>query len=482
MLRKPIVFSVGAFIALLGCTSDWQSDKVATSGHRAAIRTCSGSSPPEPIEAGWTQARANRHNPRPSGFNYAAPWLVAQWDPCTGTPPTLEVDWLKATAVTTGGRYTLYETAAGKHGLYSASELCYHRSGTGWFGDCLTGIPVSPGDIAQFSPEGTCGGRRIVHPFIEERLSVPSDVTDLIVEAKVRVAGNFKVFVGYDWWQSKTSNAKLWDFTCYGQSSPPTMGNCEGSFSDWASPVCSGDWMIIRSWDPGTHAGTIETDLGAVPPTPPSDRMTVDFTVMASATPVDDLAVYRKNTGAGIWEPLSVTSTGGASYRTEITTFRPSADVLVMAWKSAGVPHWGCERSGGINKLTLSAVGTDATGRRYTAVPNPEGLGCDVSFAPATAPPTAPLSPTVSVSPSSSPKGTIFQEPGYGFTPGGSVTQYFQKPSGLGSTGTKTADGSGAFSHAYDSSLVDEYGTFRYWAVDNATGKTSNIATFQITR
>ncbi len=149
--------------------------------------------------------------------------------------------------------------------------------------------------------------------------------------------------------------------------------------------------------------------------------------------------------------------------------------------KPSGIETTGvktADASGAFSHIYDSSMVDEYGTFKYWAVDNTTGKTSNV----ATFQITPAVNPLVTVSPGSGPKGTIFQEPGYGFTPGGSITQHFQKPSGIETTGVKTADASGAFSHVYDSSMVDEYGTFKYWAVDNTTGKTSNLATFQITR
>jgi hypothetical protein len=92
------------------------------------------------------------------------------------------------------------------------------------------------------------------------------------------------------------------------------------------------------------------------------------------------------------------------------------------------------------------------------------------------------LAPTVSVSPSSGPRGTTFNEPGTGFTPGGSVALHFRQPNGVeAGTVSKTADASGNYSHSYTSNATTMTGTWTYWAVDNTTAISSNVFMFNIT-
>lgn len=82
--------------------------------------------------------------------------------------------------------------------------------------------------------------------------------------------------------------------------------------------------------------------------------------------------------------------------------------------------------------------------------------------------------PTVSVLPSSGPRGTVFNEPGTGFTPGGSVTLRFLRPDGSEAPpASHIADASGSYSHSFASAAGTFTGTWKYWAVDDRTGAQS---------
>ena len=133
--------------------------------------------------------------------------------------------------------------------------------------------------------------------------------------------------------------------------------------------------------------------------------------------------------------------------------------------------------SGGNYSNIYVTGGTNLSGQyQYWAVDNATGATSNTATFQVT------VSPSVSVSPSSGPRGTSFSQPGTGFTSNGSVTLHFRKPDGTEApTLPKTADSGGNYSNSYQSSAGTQVGTYRYWAVDNATGIVSNTATFTIT-
>ncbi|MDP2655430.1 MAG: peptidoglycan-binding protein [bacterium] len=91
------------------------------------------------------------------------------------------------------------------------------------------------------------------------------------------------------------------------------------------------------------------------------------------------------------------------------------------------------------------------------------------------------LNPLVFVSPSSGVAGTIFSEPGHGFTPNSTATLHFRKPDGTEyPTLNIQTDGSGNYENSWTSSQTSQTGTYTYWTID-ATGLMSSTATFQIT-
>ncbi len=134
--------------------------------------------------------------------------------------------------------------------------------------------------------------------------------------------------------------------------------------------------------------------------------------------------------------------------------------------------------------LTASPTGSDRFGG-WTGACSGTSPSCTVTLSAALSvgarfdPP--PLTPRVSVNPSSGPRGTTFDEPGTGFTPGGAVTLHFVSPTGLDQTVAKTADASGAYAHSYTSHSGTELGQWRYYAVDGASDAVSNSVFFTVT-
>jgi len=93
---------------------------------------------------------------------------------------------------------------------------------------------------------------------------------------------------------------------------------------------------------------------------------------------------------------------------------------------------------------------------------------------------TASITPTVSVSPTSGPQGTIFSQPGSGFTSNSTVTLHFNSPDGPSSISGKATDGSGSYSHSWTCEDCP-VGTYEYYAVDDTTSTSSSTATFEVT-
>jgi len=89
------------------------------------------------------------------------------------------------------------------------------------------------------------------------------------------------------------------------------------------------------------------------------------------------------------------------------------------------------------------------------------------------------IDPQVSVTPSFGPQGTIFQQPGTGFTPNSTATLHFTGPDGS-STAYENTDGNGHYEH---SCLCDQcpVGNYSYYAVDDTTGTASNTVNFTVT-
>lgn len=114
----------------------------------------------------------------------------------------------------------------------------------------------------------------------------------------------------------------------------------------------------------------------------------------------------------------------------------------------------------------------------YDAALNPSPRSGESCATPAAA---AAVNPRVSVTPGRGARGTVFSEPGTGFTPGGMVVLHFRYPDGSEATATTSAGPGGSYAWLYDSSANPQRGVFTYWAVDAATGTRSPDATFRIT-
>jgi len=94
---------------------------------------------------------------------------------------------------------------------------------------------------------------------------------------------------------------------------------------------------------------------------------------------------------------------------------------------------------------------------------------------------TPRVNPSVSVSPGSGASGTIFSAYGTGFTRNNTVTSHLRRPDGSEfPTLTLSTDVNGVYMKAIDSSSFLP-GTYQHWAVDDATGVMSNVASFEVT-
>ncbi len=92
----------------------------------------------------------------------------------------------------------------------------------------------------------------------------------------------------------------------------------------------------------------------------------------------------------------------------------------------------------------------------------------------------SPGSPVVSVSPSRGDHGTVFSEPGTGFSANGIVTLHFWDPSGTTSQRVVSADANGRFQYSYQVHSGTVPGRWRYWAVDSTSGQISNTVSFTV--
>jgi hypothetical protein len=91
------------------------------------------------------------------------------------------------------------------------------------------------------------------------------------------------------------------------------------------------------------------------------------------------------------------------------------------------------------------------------------------------------LDPHVQVSPTSGAKGTIFNEQGWGFSPNSQAELVFVKPDNTTFPAAYLpTDNTGQFLQVYDSSTASQFGSYHFYAVDMATGKTSPTVAYTI--
>ena len=90
------------------------------------------------------------------------------------------------------------------------------------------------------------------------------------------------------------------------------------------------------------------------------------------------------------------------------------------------------------------------------------------------------LTPTVSVTPGSGPIGTMFNQPGAGFTPNGQVSLEFTYPDGSLHTSIVTANASGSYTNDYTMPSTALLGTYSYHALDVTSNTWSTTVTFVV--
>ncbi len=161
----------------------------------------------------------------------------------------------------------------------------------------------------------------------------------------------------------------------------------------------------------------------------------------------------------------------------------PCADYDVELYSSCGSSPIGSSHNGcGQNDVII--VGSDGTLQEGTYYVRVYGVGgaFDASRIYGLAVAAVGVAPQVSVSPVSGPQGTLFNQPGSGFTSNGGVTLHFRKPDGTEyPTAHETANGGGSYSHSYQSGSSNPIGQYQYWAIDDTTGISSNTFNFSIT-
>ncbi len=91
------------------------------------------------------------------------------------------------------------------------------------------------------------------------------------------------------------------------------------------------------------------------------------------------------------------------------------------------------------------------------------------------------VNPKIAQTPMSGPPGTVFAQWGTGFTPNGTATLHFRKPDGTEyPTQSQPLDLIGHFDIRYTAPWDKPVGTYAWWAIDNSTGATSNVVSYNI--
>jgi len=91
-----------------------------------------------------------------------------------------------------------------------------------------------------------------------------------------------------------------------------------------------------------------------------------------------------------------------------------------------------------------------------------------------------PTNPVVSANPSDGPRGTTFNLYGTGFTPNSTAEVHFKFPDNSEQTFTKNTDGGGVYPYSWTAPNDAQIGTYKYWAKDLTSEKTSNTVSFQV--
>ncbi|TAL19795.1 hypothetical protein EPN90_02360 [Patescibacteria group bacterium] len=387
-----------------------QQPRENSRNNNTTLQSCSPAPQPRPMKD-WDIGKASKRNVRPPGYNYAGLWISAVWDPCVGTPPaenmppTLEVDWIRGIAVDSSNHSdVIYPVLPGESGLWPSSYELGWRDNETWFRSQtdpnrapIQAYPsvdaVLTGDVAWFRSPKKCDGNMIIHTFIGQRPWLPPGVTDIVVQARVRITGKMVLVIGHGWFQTATGGY-------VNQSDEYTK---EGAISDFVGNECGTGWLIITSWDPATNKGDAFVDpiqdvsppppsTSSPPPTPPSGKITVDFTVLPAGQPIDNDNIWVRRKGKNSWEPLPGGQTGASAYQVTAKDFDIGSDVLVIDWKSNGNPKWGCM---GNNQMMVNVTATAANGTTYSGYPVPNGKGgCDIGLIKQAAPVPPPPPPS----------------------------------------------------------------------------------------
>ncbi|MBZ0269135.1 choice-of-anchor D domain-containing protein, partial [bacterium] len=219
--------------------------------------------------------------------------------------------------------------------------------------------------------------------------------------------------------------------------------------------------VLIYSNDPDESPYTISVTLHVAPP--PEPDISITPTYVSESLSTDEYVVK------------TITVLNGGSAPLHVTGFTAVHD-------SPPSPPW----IGNFNptSLTIGAGGNSTFAFNINAISLPAGLYAGrvliASDDPDTPSLELPVNLTVNavvdptVSSTSGPRGSILDQPGWGFSPGGTAELHFRRPDGsLSPTTTEAVDGQGTYAHSWLVPEDAQVGTYQYWSIDLASALVS---------
>jgi hypothetical protein len=207
------------------------------------LQGCGGGSSGDSLSAGASYAPAEsvhktayyRYPTPPSGFTAIVGWMQAIDILGTGSPSTVEVDWMRVHVTVNGMDTILFEDTFDSstpdmdwYGLYSRNP---------WFaGDRLAVMPFSLQNSTLFM-EPSLHPNRIFHWWSTSRSLIPANASRVWFEARVRITGGAGVQAGIDYWKDLTASDDI------------DESNTEGGASDWYGNSTN-DWQIVSAGRP----------------------------------------------------------------------------------------------------------------------------------------------------------------------------------------------------------------------------------------
>jgi alpha-tubulin suppressor-like RCC1 family protein len=286
-----------------------------------------------------------------------------------------------------------------------------------------------------------------------------------------------------NWTPSRLSSVVLQGWIQQGTSLRAAGGVvalCAGSQGDLQPGTCSMQWTLVAAND-GAGSGTLVAGSALAvlelkrQPIGAREELLDAFTVPITLTVADRLVITAQPNGAVSGQPMGlqpVVEVGDAAGRRVAGTFTEVTASIASGIGTLSGATTVYAGSGAAVFTGLAITGTGPVAIAFTA-PGLAGVTSRVLVV---------VNPAVSVTPSGGARGTVFSQPGSGFTPNGAVTLHFRKPDLTQAMASTSADASGRYAWSYASSLADLPGTYSYWAVDEASGATSNTASFQLTQ